>query len=165
MSKIMDLDRRRSLWSTLLSTLVFLCILAGMLFAAGLVHGTEPSGPVAMGYWDGFAKATREHKPLLVLVSTEWCPACQVMKRRIMPQVKGLPLFGRVVYATVNPDNEGDLSRSLIGNGPIPQLILFRRQAGKWSRTALVGAQTVETVTGLIERGTIPEVLPPVKEK
>ena len=113
-----------------------------------------------LSYADAYAQA-QKGRPLLVMVSTEWCPACQVMKRRIMPQVKGLPLFGRVVYATVNPDNEGELSRSLIGNGPIPQLILFRRQAGKWSRTALVGAQTVETVTGLIERGTIPEAEAP----
>ncbi len=48
-------------------------------------------------YADAYAQA-QKGRPMLVIVSTEWCPACQVMKRRIMPQVKVLPLFGRVVY-------------------------------------------------------------------
>jgi thioredoxin-like negative regulator of GroEL len=109
-----------------------------------------------LSYADAYTQA-QKGRPLLVMVSTEWCPACQVMKRRIMPQVRLLPLFGRVIYASVNPDQEADLSHALIGNGPIPQLILFRRQSGQWSRTVLVGSQTVEAVAGMIETGTLLE--------
>ena len=109
-------------------------------------------------YREAYTAATENGQPMLVMVSTEWCPACQVMKRRIMPQAKLSPVFHRVVFAAVNPDTEGELSRSLIGNGPIPQLILFRREAKKWSRTVLVGSQAVETVVGMIERGTVPEI-------
>jgi thioredoxin-like negative regulator of GroEL len=94
-------------------------------------------------------------KPMLVMVSTEWCPACQVMKRRIMPQVRERGLLSRVAFATVNPDQEGELSQQLIGRGPIPELVMFRKTPRGWIRRVLVGGQSVETVEQFINEGTV----------
>ena len=54
-------------------------------------------------YADAHQATMKTGKPMLVMVSTEWCPACQVMKRRIMPQIRERGLLRRVAFATVNP--------------------------------------------------------------
>ena len=94
-------------------------------------------------------------KPMLVMVSTEWCPACQVMKRRIMPQVRERGLLSRVAFATVNPDQEGELARQLIGSGPIPELVMYRKTPRGWIRRVLIGGQSVEGVEQFINQGTV----------
>jgi len=92
---------------------------------------------------------------MLVMVSTEWCPACQVMKRRIMPQVRERGLLSRVAFATVNPDQEGELARQLIGSGPIPELVMYRKTPRGWIRRVLIGGQSVEGVEQFINQGTV----------
>ena len=92
-------------------------------------------------------------KPMLVMVSTEWCPACQVMKRRILPQIRERGLLRRVAFASVNPDNEGELSRQLTGGGPIPQLVMYRKTPRGWVRYVMVGSQPVENVEQFINQG------------
>ena len=106
-------------------------------------------------YTDAHQATMKTGKPMLVMVSTEWCPACQVMKRRILPQVRERGLLSRVAFATVNPDQEGELSRQLIGNGPIPELVMYRKTPRGWIRRVLVGSQSVETVEQFINEGTV----------
>ena len=106
-------------------------------------------------YTDAHQTTMKTGKPMLVMVSTEWCPACQVMKRRIMPLVRERGLLSRVAFATVNPDQEGELSRQLIGSGPIPELVMYRKTPRGWIRRVLVGGQSVETVEQFINQGTI----------
>ena len=57
-------------------------------------------------YADAHQATLKTGKPMLVMVSTEWCPACQFMKRRIMPRIRERGLLSRVSYANVNPDQE-----------------------------------------------------------
>jgi thioredoxin-like negative regulator of GroEL len=105
-------------------------------------------------YADAHQTAMKTGKPMLVMVSTEWCPACQVMKRRILPQLRQHPLFGRVAFASVNPDNDRELSNQLIGGGgPIPQLVLYRKTPRGWVRTVMIGSQSVENVEQFINQG------------
>ncbi len=106
-------------------------------------------------YADAHQASMKSGKPMLVMVSTEWCPACQVMKRRIMPQIRERGLLSRVAFANVNPDNEGELARQLIGSGPIPQLVMYRKSPRGWIRRVLVGGQSVETVEQFINQGTV----------
>jgi thioredoxin-like negative regulator of GroEL len=108
-------------------------------------------------YTEAHTAAAKSGKPMLVMVSTEWCPACQVMKKRILPQIRERGLLKRVAFATVNPDQEGDLSRQLIGGGPIPQLVMYRKTARGWIRRAIVGSQSVENVEQFINQGTVAE--------
>jgi thioredoxin-like negative regulator of GroEL len=104
-------------------------------------------------YADAHQTSMKTGKPMLVMVSTEWCPACQVMKRRILPQIRERGLLRRVAFAAVNPDNEGELSRQLIGGGPIPQLVMYRKTPRGWIRHVMVGSQPVETVEQFINQG------------
>jgi thioredoxin-like negative regulator of GroEL len=106
-------------------------------------------------YSDAHQASMKTGKPMLVMVSTEWCPACQVMKRRILPQIRERGLFSRVAFATVNPDQEGELSRKLIGNGPIPEMVLFRKTPRGWIRRVLVGSQSVEAVEQFINQDSV----------
>lgn len=106
-------------------------------------------------YTEAHVAATKTGKPMLVMVSTDWCPACQVMKRRIMPQIRERGLLSRVAYATVNPDQEGELSRQLIGNGKIPELVMYRKTPRGWTRRVMVGSQSVEDVEHFINEGTV----------
>jgi len=103
-------------------------------------------------YTDGYQATMKTGKPMLVMVSTEWCPACQVMKRRILPQVRERGLLKRVAFASVNPDSEGELSHQLIGNGPIPELVMYRKTP-RWVRRVMVGSQSVESVEHFINEG------------
>jgi thiol-disulfide isomerase/thioredoxin len=106
-------------------------------------------------YADAHQASMKSGKPMLVMVSTEWCPACQVMKRRILPQIRERGLLKRVAFASVNPDQEGELSRQLIGGGPIPQLVMYRKTPRGWTRRAMVGSQSVESVEQFINQGTV----------
>jgi thioredoxin-like negative regulator of GroEL len=104
-------------------------------------------------YADAHQTTMNTGKPMLVMVSTEWCPACQVMKRRILPIIRERGLLRRVAFASVNPDNDGQLSRELIGTGPIPQLVMFRKTPRGWVRRVMVGSQPVEAVEQFINQG------------
>src|SRR5271165_1978336 len=106
-------------------------------------------------YTEAHQVSTKTGKPMLVMVSTEWCPACQVMKRRILPQIRERGLLSRVAFATVNPDQDRELSHQLIGNGPIPELVMYRKTPRGWIRRVLVGGQSVENVEQFINQGTV----------
>jgi thioredoxin-like negative regulator of GroEL len=106
-------------------------------------------------YTEAHQAAAKTGKPMLVMVSTEWCPACQVMKRRILPQIRERGLLSRVAFASVNPDQDGELSHQLIGNGPIPELVMYRKTPRGWIRRVLVGSQSVENVEQFINDGTV----------
>jgi thioredoxin-like negative regulator of GroEL len=103
---------------------------------------------------DTYAKAHEDTmktgKPMVVMVTTDWCAPCQVMKKTIIPQVRERGLLRRVAFAVVNPDRERDLAQKLTGGGPVPQLLLFRKTREGWQRKALVGGQSVEAVEQLI---------------
>ena len=106
-------------------------------------------------YTNAHQASMKTGKPMLVMVSTEWCPACQVMKKRILPLVRERGLLSRVAFASVNPDQENELSRQLIGNGPIPELVMYRKTPRGWLRRVLIGSQSVETVEHFINEGTV----------
>ncbi|MGA2255986.1 MAG: thioredoxin family protein [Thermoguttaceae bacterium] len=106
-------------------------------------------------YTEAHQVTMKTGKPMLVMVSTEWCPACQVMKRRILPQIRERGLLSRVAFAHVNPDQENELSHQLIGNGVIAELVMYRKTPRGWIRRVLVGGQSVEKVEQFINEGTV----------
>lgn len=111
---------------------------------------------IAMGektYAEAHSETTRTGRPMVVLVSADWCPACVAMKKQVIPQVTKRGLLKKVVYAVVNLDRERVLGRQLTGGGPIPQLIMFRKTTGGWKRRKLIGGQGVGTVENFIGEG------------
>jgi thioredoxin-like negative regulator of GroEL len=104
-------------------------------------------------YTEARRKTVETGKPLVVMVSTDWCPPCQVMKKSILPRVREGGLLKKVIFAMVNPDRDAKLAEELTGGGPIPQLVMFRKTADGWKRQKLVGGQSVENVEKFINEG------------
>ncbi|MBN2577996.1 MAG: thioredoxin family protein [Pirellulales bacterium] len=90
-------------------------------------------------------------KPLVVMVSTEWCGPCQTMKKTVLPKVRRHGLFRKVSFAMVDADREQKLARQITKGGPVPQLVIYRKTRKGWFRRKLVGSQSVEAVEKFIK--------------
>jgi thioredoxin-like negative regulator of GroEL len=130
--------------SMLLATIVQTVIMA---------TGVEAKPVSVESYAEAHRATTETGKPLVVMVSTDWCPPCQTMKKTILPRVREHGLLKKVAFATVNPDHDSELAEKLTGGGPIPQLVMYRKTASGWMRQKLVGGQSVETVEQFINEG------------
>ncbi len=75
------------------------------------------------------------------------------MKKTVIPQVRKRGLLRKVAFAMVNPDRDRELADKLIGGGPVPQLVMYRKTPDGWTRQVLVGGQTVEAVEQFINEG------------
>jgi len=119
-----------------------------------LSTGADSAAPArAETYAEAHRTTTETGKPMVVMVSTDWCPPCQIMKKTVLPRVRERGLLRKVAFAMVNPDRDGELAEKLTGGGPIPQLVMFRRTADGWIRKKLIGGQSVETVEEFISEG------------
>ena len=89
-------------------------------------------------------------KPLLVMVSTQWCGPCQQMKQKTLPRLAERGVLGRVAFAIVDADQEAELAQKITGGGPVPQLVLYRKTPEGWMRRKLIGSQSAEVVEKFI---------------
>ncbi len=128
-------------------------LLAAVIQTAMAATGVEATPVSTETYTEAHRKTTETGKPMVVMVSTEWCPPCQTMKKAVMPRVREHGLLKKVAFAMVNPDRDRELAQKLIGNGPIPQLVMFRKKGDTWVHKNLVGGQSVETVEEFIKEG------------
>jgi thioredoxin-like negative regulator of GroEL len=113
--------------------------------------------PLAGGNTDSYAEAhrvsTETGRPMVIMVSAEWCGACKQMEKNVLPQIKKQDVMEKVSFAVVNMDRDKTLAQKLIGNGPLPQLLMFRKNGNGWLRRKLVGGQSVEAVQKFIQQG------------
>jgi thioredoxin-like negative regulator of GroEL len=130
----------------LLATIVQAVVMATEVEATSVSHET---------YTEAHQKTTETGRPLVVMVSTEWCPPCQTMKKQVLPRVREHGLLRKVAFAIVNPDRDKDLAEKITGGGPIPQLVMFRKSGNGWVRKKLVGGQSVESVEEFINEGLV----------
>lgn len=121
---------------------------AAVLQASVLLTGVD-------SYADAHKAVAETGRPLVVIVGADWCPACQVMEKTVIPQVRQRGLLGRVAFAAVNLDQERELGQQLTAGGPIPQLLMYRKTAAGWRLRRLVGGQSVETVESFIQEGVV----------
>jgi thioredoxin-like negative regulator of GroEL len=135
--------------SMLLATIVQTALLATGAEAASVETVSIPIETYAAAH----QTVTETGKPMVVMVSTDWCPPCQTMKKTILPRVREHGFLRKVAFAVVNPDRDRDLAEKLTGGGPIPQLVMFRKTPDGWMRKNLVGGQSVETVEQFIKEG------------
>jgi len=107
---------------------------------------------------DDFDQAYRRSlatgKPLVVLVGAKWCPGCQMMSRKIIPQVAGVGGLADVEFAYVDVDRQADLAGHLLVGKAIPQLIYLQRTRMGWRRQHLTGAHSAKTVSAFINTHT-----------
>lgn len=104
----------------------------------------------AVNYKTAYQRAQAGDKPLLVLVTAEWCPPCQDMKRTTIPALMQKSAFKNFHYATVDYDRDGKVARQLIGDRGVPQLIMYEKREGKWVRRYLSGYKTAQTVEAFV---------------
>ncbi|MGA2797239.1 MAG: thioredoxin family protein [Thermoguttaceae bacterium] len=101
-------------------------------------------------YTEARRQITETGRPMVVMVSTDWCGPCQSMKRNVLPRLRERGMFKKVAFAQVNADRDSELAKELTGGGPIPQLVMYRRSGRGWVRAKLVGGQSVEKVEQFI---------------
>ena len=116
-------------------------------------------------YAEAHKETTQTGRPLVVLVGADWCPACKVMKNTVMPQLRQRGVLRKVAYAVVNLDREQELGAKLTENGPIPQLLVFRRTGASWHVDRLVGSQEASAVERLINDAVQASAAAPEKAK
>ena len=124
---------------------------AAVLHSALILAGTDTVG--AETYAEAHRSTVETGKPLVVMVGTDWCQPCQTMKRTVLPRLRERGFFKKIAFALVNPDRDGKLAEELIGGGPVPQLVMFRKTSKGWMRRKLVGGQSEEAVEQFIKEG------------
>lgn len=123
---------------------------SAILLIAATTNSTEP-----MDYSTAYKKAMKGDKPLLVLVTAEWCPPCQVMKNSVLPELLEKKTFAGYHFATVDFDAEKDLAKQLVRERGIPQLLLYEKnESGNWGLRYLSGAKSVDVVESFLTRSS-----------
>ncbi len=120
-------------------------LISALLLSAVLLPVQEPTD-----YKTAYEKAQAGDRPLLVLVTAEWCPPCQRMKNTTIPELLQREAFKGVHYATVDYDLDGELAKQLIGERGVPQLLMFEKKEGKWIRRYMTGYKTADVVEAFI---------------
>lgn len=120
-------------------------LFSALLLTAVLVPTQDPTD-----YKTAYEKAQAGDRPLLVLVTAEWCPPCQRMKSTTIPELLNRKAFEGVHYATVDYDRDAELAKQLIGDRGVPQLLMFEKQDGKWVRRYMTGYKTADVVEAFI---------------
>ena len=103
-------------------------------------------------YKAAYKESIAEHKPLMVVVGAEWCPACNVLKDTTIKPMVETGELDQVSVAVVDRDAEPELAKQLTkGEKMLPQIIVFSKTSdGKWERKKLMGYQPKQPVRQLI---------------
>lgn len=125
--------------------------MTGLVFAAVmsvpmLSTGAEP-------YSKAYHAALDQSKPMVVLVGTDWCPACVTMKQSIMPEAERQGVFKDASFTVVDADRDPQLAQQMMRGGSIPQVIVYTPTAEGWVREGAVGAQPIERLRQMVENG------------
>ncbi len=104
-------------------------------------------------YTEAHKQTTEKGCPLVVVVGATWCPACQQLKEKVLPEVKRHGVLRDVAFAQVDLDEENELGKELTEGGPIPQIVVYRKTPVGWLLRRLIGGQDVRTVETFISDG------------
>ena len=113
-----------------------------------LLSGTAPE---THNYAEAYRKSQVEGKPLMVIVSAQWCPACHTLKDTTIRDLEASGQLTEVNVAVVDRDAEPELAKQLMREEKIPQIIVFSKaNSGRWERSQLIGYQPQGPVRSLI---------------
>ncbi len=124
-----------------------------VLVQASVLCQASTSLQASESYAEAHRVTAETGRPMLVFVTAQWCPACQSMKREVLPQIRRRGLLRRVAFAVVNLDRERKLGQKLIRGGPVPQLLMYRKTPDGWRCSRLVGGQDAGKVERFIDQG------------
>ena len=107
-------------------------------------------------YSTAYENAQADDRPLLVLVTADWCPPCQKMKNTTIPELMSRDAFDGFHFATVDYDRENELATELVGGRGVPQLLMFEKQDGRWVRRYITGYKTAASVEAFMAQASAP---------
>jgi thioredoxin-like negative regulator of GroEL len=125
--------------------------MTGLMLWIAIMAGATADQP--LNYDDAYESATKSKKPMLILVSADWCPACRVMKQTTLPQLFREGKLVGVCYTIVDIDQMPRLSSQLMRSSTIPQLILWTPVSDGWQRTYLQGGQAPDRIVEMVRNG------------
>ncbi|MEX0824856.1 MAG: thioredoxin family protein [Pirellulaceae bacterium] len=107
---------------------------------------------MTQNYAAAYRDASQHHKPLLVVVGAEWCPACVNLKSTTIKSLAAKGQLDNVSLAVVDQDAEPELAAQLKRGKMIPQVILFSQTPdGVWQKTHLTGFQSEGALKSVID--------------
>ena len=122
-----------------------------MALATSLAHGQQsqmqtPTTPQTLTYSQALSKAKSGDKPLLVLVTADWCAPCRQLKAATLPSLFQRKTFREFHFAMMDYDKDPKTAGKLIGDRGLPQLIMFEKSGGKWLRRTLNGNEGIHSL-------------------
>jgi len=125
-----------------------------MALATSLAHAQQsqiqtPNSSKALTYSQALTKAKSGDKPLLVLVTADWCAPCRQLKAATLPALLQRKTFSDFHFAMMDYDKDPITAGKLIGDRGLPQLIMFEKSSGKWLRRTLNGKEGIHSLQGV----------------
>jgi thioredoxin-like negative regulator of GroEL len=123
------------------------------LFLAVVLTGVTSDQQLQQKYSDAYEASVKQQKPLLVVVSAPWCPACNVLKESTIRPMAKTGELDDVSLTVVNRDEDPELAKRLTGGEQmLPQIILYTPDNGGWQRQKLLGFQPKQPIRSMIRR-------------
>lgn len=108
-------------------------------------------------YATAYEQAQKTGKPLMVVISAPWCPACVSLKDTTLREMQSGGQLEDVSVVVIDRDKDSALAERLMRGQTIPQVIVFSKQkAGRWQRAQLTGFQTPGTIRQLLRNALSP---------
>ncbi len=125
--------------------------MVSVLFAIALSLFTSEH-EAKQSYAMAYEKSITEKKPLVVVVSAEYCPACHVLKDTTIKSMEQNGELDDCSVVVIDRDADPELAKQLMaGEKMVPQIIVFSQSdTGRWKRLKLTGFQPAQPVRSLI---------------
>ncbi len=125
------------------------------LLIAMALTGVSGTPVVPQDYATAYKESQQSDKPLMVIVSADWCPACHTLKDTTIKEMQSDGQLDGVNVAIVDRDDQPELASKLMRGQMIPQIIVFAKTpTGNWQRSQLTGFQSHGPVRQLLRSAT-----------
>ncbi len=119
----------------------------------------------AQVYDQAYHQSLESGQPLLILVGADWCGACQVMKKKVMPQLQRDGALQDIHCTEINLVDDEELANRISKINTIPCLILFSKSEDKWQKRELIGMHNQKSVKAFLAKHATPTVASKSREE
>ena len=102
-------------------------------------------------YTAAYREMERTGRPMVVLVTAEWCGPCRQLESNVLPdpQIKGL--LSDYACTMVDLDHEPSLAQKLGGGEGVPFMAVYVPDGDGWKRRTIRGYQSVEALAQFLQ--------------
>ena len=115
-----------------------------LLEASKLTHGWQD-------YDAAYREMERTGRPMVVLVTAEWCGPCQQLKSNVLPDPRIKNLLRDYTCTMVDLDRESRLAQKLGGSQGVPFLVVYVPDGDGWKRRTVRGYQSVDALAQFLQ--------------